>query len=250
MAAARRCSDNPCRDCRAMLDCRQGSPGVGMSRFFKSMMIAAALVVGASAAQAQQSAVVEDLSGNVPGVEVFDFLSPGKTIALPAGTKLVLGYMNSCTRETVTGGGSVTIGESGSKVAGGAKLQTEQLKCAAANQLAQGQAGKSAAMVFRGQPGSGRKRAEIPQPSVVLMYTAPAFQIVRPGQLTIERLDVAETVQAFEVTGKLFDYGKTGKKLDAGGYYRVELDGKSTVFHISMDAAEGAGPLLLRLVRF
>lgn len=220
-----------------------------MIRHFKFMMMAAALMFAASAAQAQQAAVVEDLSGPVAGVEVFDFLSSGKTITLPAGARLVLGYMNSCTRETIAGAGTVTIGETGSKVAG-AKLQTEQLKCAAANQLAQGQAGKSAAMVFRGQPGSGRKRAEIPQPSAVLMYTAPAFQVVKPGQLTIERLDVAETVQVFQVNGKLFDYGKTGKKLDAGGYYRVELNGKSTIFHISLDAGEGAGPLLLRLVRF
>lgn len=220
-----------------------------MIRHFKFMMMAAALMLAAGAAQAQQTAVVEDLSGPVAGVEVFDFLSPGKTITLPAGARLVLGYMNSCTRETIAGAGTVTIGETGSKVAG-AKLQTEQLKCAAANQLAQGQAGKSAAMVFRGQPGSGRKRAEIPQPSAVLMYTAPAFQVAKPGQLTIERLDVAETVQVFQVNGKLFDYGKTGKKLDAGGYYRVELNGKSTIFHISLDAGEGAGPLLLRLVRF
>jgi hypothetical protein len=220
-----------------------------MIRHFKSMMMAAALMLAAGTAQAQQAAVVEDLSGPVAGVEVFDFLSPGKTITLPAGARLVLGYMNSCTRETIAGAGTVTIGETGSKVAG-AKLQTEQLKCAAANQLAQGQAGKSAAMVFRGQPGSGRKRAEIPQPSAVLMYTAPAFQVAKPGQLTIERLDVAETVQVFQVNGKLFDYGKTGKKLDAGGYYRVELNGKSTIFHISLDAGEGAGPLLLRLVRF
>jgi hypothetical protein len=220
-----------------------------MIRHFKSMMMAAALTLAAGTAQAQQAAVVEDLSGTVAGVEVFDFLNAGKTLTLPAGAKLVLGYMNSCTRETVTGAGTVTIGETGSKVAG-AKLQTEQLKCAAANQLAQGQAGKSAAMVFRGQPGSGRKRAEIPQPSAVLMYTAPAFQVVTPGQLTIERLDVAETVQVFQVTGKLFDYGKTGKKLDAGGYYRAELNGKSTIFQISLDAGEGGGPLLLRLVRF
>lgn len=226
-----------------------------MIRQFKSMMMAAALMLAAgpffvpNAAQAQQAAVVEDLSGPVAGVEVFDFLSPGKTLSLPAGARLVLGYMNSCTRETVTGAGTVTIGETGSKVAG-AKLQTEQLKCAAANQLAQGQAGKSAAMVFRGQPGSGRKRAEIPQPSAVLMYTAPAFQVLRPGQLTIERLDVSETVQVFQVNGKLFDYGKTGRKLDAGGYYRAELNGKSTIFQISLDAGEGGGPLLLRLVRF
>jgi hypothetical protein len=220
-----------------------------MIRVFKSMMLLAALVFAAGTVRAQQAAVVEDLSGTVSGIEVFDFLSPGKTVTLPAGAKLVLGYMNSCTRETITGAGTVTIGDTGSKVAG-AKLQTEQLKCAAANQLAQGQAGKSAAMVFRGQPGSGRKRAEIPQPSAVLLYTAPAFQVSKSGQLTIERLDVAETVQVFQVTGKLFDYGKTGKKLDAGGYYRVELNGQSTVFHISLDAGEGAGPLLLRLVRF
>lgn len=218
-------------------------------RILTTMMLLAVFAFAAGTARAQQTAVVEDLSGAVPGVEVFDFLSAGKTITLPTGAKLVLGYMNSCTRETITGAGTVAIGDTGSKVTG-AKLQTEHLKCAAANQLAQGQAGKSAAMVFRGQPGSGRKRAEIPQPSAVLMYTAPAFQVTKSGQLTIERLDVAETVQVFQVNGKLFDYGKTGKKLDAGGYYRAELNGKSTVFQISLDAGEGGGPLLLRLVRF
>lgn len=220
-----------------------------MRQALRAMLLVAATMLAAGTAQAQQTAVVEDLSGSVPGIEVFDFLSSGKTITLPAGAKLVLGYMNSCTRETITGPGTVAIGETGSK-ATGAKLQQEKLACAAANQLAQGQAGKSAAMVFRGQPGSGRKRAEIPQPSAVLMYTAPAFQVTRSGQLTIERLDVAETVQVFQVSGKLFDYGKTGKKLDAGGYYRAELNGKSTIFQISLDAGEGGGPLLLRLVRF
>ncbi|MCW0232297.1 MAG: hypothetical protein OJJ21_01735 [Ferrovibrio sp.] len=223
-----------------------------MNHALRVMLLVAVTVLAAGAVQAQgsrQAAVVEDLAGKVAGVEVFDFLEPGKTIALPAGARLVLGYMQSCMRETITGAGSVTIGESGSRVTG-ARLQQEQLKCAAANQLAQGQAGKSAAMVFRGQPGSGRKKAEIPQPSAVLMYTAPVFAVAQPGQLTIERLDVAETVQVFQVSGKLFDYGKTGKKLDAGGYYRVELNGRTAVFHISLDAGEGSGPLLLRLVRF
>jgi hypothetical protein len=222
-----------------------------MIRFIKAMAVLAALWVPAGAVQAQgrQAAVVEDLAGKVAGIEVFDFLAAGRTITLPAGAKLVLGYMDACSRETITGAGTVTIGEAGSKVTG-ARLEREQLKCAAANQLAQGQAGKSAAMVFRGQPGSGRKRADIPTPSAVLMYTAPAFQVPKAGQLTIERLDVIETVQVYQVSGKLFDYGKTGKKLDAGGYYRVELNGQATVFQISLEAGEGSGPLLLRLVRF
>jgi hypothetical protein len=222
-----------------------------MIKTFKIGLTVLAFGLGSLPAQAQtkQAAVVEDLTGKVAGIDAFDFLSVGQTLTLPAGAKLVLGYMQSCMRETIIGPGSVSIGEAGSQVTG-AKLQQEQLKCAAANQLAQGQAGKSAAMVFRGQPGSGRKKADIPTPSAILSYTAPAFAVAEPGQLTIERLDVAETVQVFQVSGKLFDYGKTGKKLDAGGFYRAELNGKSTVFQISLDAGEGSGPLLLRLVRF
>lgn len=212
--------------------------------------VAFALFALQAQAQPKQAAVVEDLTGKVAGVEVFDFLEPGKTITLPAGAKLVLGYMKSCVRETITGGGSVTVGENGSTATGGAKLQSEQLKCATTAQLNSGQAGKSGAMVFRGQPGSGRKKADIPEPSAILLYTAPVFAVAKPGQLTIERLDVVETVQVFQVTGKLFDFAKTGKKLDAGGFYRVELNGRSTVFQISLEAGEGAGPLLLRLVNF
>lgn len=216
------------------------------------VVLAVGLLV-APAAMAQpkkQVAVVEDIGGKVTGAEVFDFLSPGQTVTLPAGAKLVLGYMDSCKRETITGAGSVTIGTEASTVTGAAKLQTEQLKCSTTLALGQGQAGKSGAMVFRGQPGSGRKKADIPEPTAVIVYTAPAFPVDKPGQLIIERLDVQETVLAFDVNGKLFDFGKTGKKLDAGGFYRVELNGRSTVFQISLDAAEGAGPLLLRLVRF
>lgn len=213
-------------------------------------LLAAPAVVSSSWAQPKkQVAIVEDLGGKVAGLEVFDFVHPGQTITLPAGAKLVLGYMESCKRETITGAGSVAIGTDHSTVTG-ARLQTEQLKCAATLALGQGQAGKSGAMVFRGQPGTGRKKADIPEPTAVIVYTAPAFPVDKPGQLIIERLDVQETVLAFDVNGKLFDFGKTGKKLDAGGFYRVELNGRSTVFQISLDAAEGAGPLLLRLVRF
>lgn len=197
---------------------------------------------------AKQAAIVEDVSGRVPGIEAFDFVTPGQTITLPAGATLTLGYLASCLRETITGG-SVTVGETASTVRGG-RLQQEQLKCATAMNLGSGQAGKSGAMVFRGTPGSGRKRAGMPEPATVVMYTAPIFVVEQPGQLNIERLDIEETVQVFQVSGKLFDLGKHSKVLDAGGTYRATLNGKSTVFQISLQAAEGSGPLLLRLVRF
>jgi hypothetical protein len=204
---------------------------------------------GAALAQSKQTAIVEDLTGKVDGVEVFDFVSAGQVLKLAGGAKIVLAYPDACVRDTIAGPGSVTVGPLGSAVVG-AKLQTEQFKCASSMQLSSSQAGKSGAMVFRGQPGSGKTKSGMPEAAVTVSYTAPIFTVDRPGDLTIERLDIQETVQVFKVGGKLFDYGKTGKVLDAGGLYRVALNGRSTVFQVTMDAAQGSGPLLLRLVRF
>jgi hypothetical protein len=199
-------------------------------------------------AQTKAAAVVEDLSAPVAGIDVFDFLEPGRVIKLPAGGKITLGYMQSCLRETITGG-TVTIGAEASTVSGG-KVQQEQLKCAANLALGSSQAGKSGAMVFRRGPGTGRAPANVPEPSVTLLYTAPVFAVEQPGELTIERLDQPETVLVYKAGGKLFDLAKAGKPLYAGGIYRAELNGKSTIFRIDPGAADGGGPLLLRLVRF
>jgi hypothetical protein len=188
------------------------------------------------------------MTGTIPGIEVFDFLESGKSFKLPPGTTITLGYMQSCIRETITGG-SVTIGAEASTVSGG-KRQAEQLKCATKLALGSSQAGKSGAMVFRRGPGTGRTPANVPEPSVTLLYTAPVFAVEQPGELTIERLDQPETVLLYKASGKLFDLAKTGKPLFAGGIYRATLNGKATVFRIDPGAADGGGPLLLRLVRF
>src|SRR6202795_4885386 len=64
---------------------------------------------GLAAAQAPV-AVVEEVQGKVTGVEFMDYVAPGKVIKLgPAGV-VVLGYMKSCWRETITGAGTVIVG--------------------------------------------------------------------------------------------------------------------------------------------
>lgn len=206
------------------------------------------LAAGAALAQQKATAVIEDLSVPVAGIEVFDFVEPGRVIKLPAGARLVLGYMNTCLRETIIGG-TVTIGTEASTVSGG-KRQAEQLKCATNLALGSSQAGKSGAMVFRRGPGTGRTPANVPEPSVTLLYTAPVFAVEQPGELTIERLDQPETVLVYKANAKLFDLAKAGQPLYAGGIYRAALNGKTTVFRIDPGAAAGGGPLLLRLVRF
>ena len=70
---------------------------------------------GLAAAQAPV-AVVEDVQGQVTGAEFMDYVAPGKVIKLgPAGT-VVLGYMKSCRRETITGVGTVIVGAEESMV--------------------------------------------------------------------------------------------------------------------------------------
>ena len=49
-------------------------------------------------------ALVEEVSGAPAGVEFMDYVEAGKTIELGARGGIVLNYLNSCVRETITGG--------------------------------------------------------------------------------------------------------------------------------------------------
>jgi hypothetical protein len=62
-----------------------------------------------SAAAQNPAALVEDVTAKNAGVDFMDYVSAGKKIKLAAGEVLVLGYLNSCIRETITGGGAVSL---------------------------------------------------------------------------------------------------------------------------------------------
>ena len=54
-------------------------------------------------------AVVEEVKGKVVGVEFMDYVTPGTVIKLGPKGSIVLGYLKSCWRETITGG-TVVVG--------------------------------------------------------------------------------------------------------------------------------------------
>jgi hypothetical protein len=83
---------------------------------------AGALVLGASAQS--PAAVVEEMQGSVPGVQFMDYVDPGQVIRLGAHDRIVLGYLKSCWRETISGG-TVTVGPEQSEVAGGEVARTK-----------------------------------------------------------------------------------------------------------------------------
>lgn len=214
----------------------------------RGILVASLAVAGGAAspslAAASGAAIIEDLAGSVPGLEVFDYVQTGQTIKLPAGAMLTLGYVKSCSREVIKGG-TIVVGDAGSTVTGG-ELKKEQLKCSSGLQLSSAQAGKSGAMVFRGGP----KKADAPAVAApaAVGSTIPAFSLSQSGTLVVQRLDQAEPERRFEAKGKILDLGKQGAQLAPGGSYRATLGGASITFSVSSDATSEAGALVNRLL--
>lgn len=182
-----------------------------------------------------------------------DYVEPGQVIRLGGHDRIVLGYLKSCWRETITGG-TVTVGAEQSEVAGGeavrAKIACEGGKMMLSAELA----GKSGAMVFRQVP-SRPSAAAVPHPQFTLYGLSPVFEVRPGGRLVVERLDqpgerheIAVTDQQL-VHGAFLDFAKVGVALAPGGIYRAKMAGQEIVFKIDADAKPGDMPLAGRLAR-
>jgi hypothetical protein len=94
-------------------------------------------------------AVVEDVQGKVTGAEVMDYVVPGQVIKLGAGGMVVLGYMKSCWRETISGIGTVIVGTEQSAVHL-AEFKADKVACDPSQSQRIGrEVGESAAAVVR-----------------------------------------------------------------------------------------------------
>src|SRR3546814_1870446 len=116
-------------------------------------------LLAAPAVAADPTALVEDVSATAAGVEFMDYVAAGRVIHLGTGGTLVLSYLKSCVRETVTGG-SVTVGIDQSRIEGG-KVAREVVSCDGGKlALTAEQSAKSGTMVFRKAPTGGSLRSE------------------------------------------------------------------------------------------
>jgi hypothetical protein len=218
-----------------------------MKRIFAAL-IALAGFTGLAAAQAPV-AVVEDVQGKISGVEFMDYVAPGKVIKLGPGSKIVLGYMKSCWRETITGIGTVIIGEEQSMVHLG-DVKSAKVDCDSHAQLVDRAVGESAATIVR----------SINQPPPVstrftLYGLSPIIETSGRGRLVLERLDVrgerydVDLTAASIVHGKFYDFAKTGTKLKPGGTYALSLGSQRTVFLVDPAAESGSAAIVGRLMR-
>jgi hypothetical protein len=198
---------------------------------------------------AEPAAIVEDVQGAVKNVQVFDYVAVGTQIQLPPRAVLVLGYLKSCARETITGA-KVVVGVDQSTVEGG-EVKRERVECDGGRmQLTTAQASKSGAMVFRGAPPK-------PQAQVTVYGVSPIITADGAAdRLQIKRLDATgqppldfPAAKSRAGGGVVVDLAKQNVALAPGGLYQVSSGARSVVFKVDPQAKPGAGPAVGRLVR-
>ncbi len=196
-----------------------------------------------SASAADPVALIEDVSGTPPGVEFMDYLAAGREIHLGQNDRLVIDYLRSCWRETITGG-TVTIGPEQSSVSGGT-LSREKIECDGGKlRLSTDQAAKSGVVVFRAppKPAAGNKLGA----ERTLYGLSPLIELGGAGTLVVERLDKLGAPLTLDIKpgqllrGAFYDFARDGLALVAGGVYRASIGGRAVVFQIDAKAKAGA----------
>jgi hypothetical protein len=211
-------------------------------------LLASALPAAAAAPAAAEVALVEDVDAPSSGVQFMDYLKSGQVIRLRPGEKIVIDYLSSCGRETISAG-TITIGTDESLVAGG-QIHRERVECDGGKMLLTAdQANKSGVMVFR-------KILPKAQPSLTLFGASPLIEVKGGGKVVLERLDQPGDSRIVEVpAGKappadLYDFAKHDLALAPGGTYRATAGDKAVVFKVAPSAKPGPSPIVGRLIRF
>jgi hypothetical protein len=223
----------------------------------RSILLAASAVAGFSGLTAPASAqapvaVVEEVKGKPAGIEFMDYVTPGKVIKLGPKDTIVLGYMKSCWRETITGG-TVVIGAEQSLVHL-SEVERAKVDCDGANRrLTNQETHESAAAVFRNMTPA---QQAITPPPLTIYGLSPIVEVEGGGKLVIERLD--KQGERHDVTvhsksllhGRFYDFAQTKKALTPGGTYAASFGGHEIVFKVDPAAKPGATPVVGRLLRF
>jgi hypothetical protein len=179
-----------------------------------------------------------------------DYVVPGQVIKIGTTGSVVLSYLKSCRRETISGIGTVIVGADESKVHLSA-VKDEKVECDASHAHATTkETSEVAATVFRGITSSAESTAA----QVTLYGASPIFELKGRGALIVERLDKAGERQQIEIgnnriRGKFFDFAKVNRALVPGGTYAATFGASKIVFRIDPQAKPGAAPVLGRLLQ-
>jgi hypothetical protein len=216
------------------------------------VLLAAAATPALAAAPQSPAAIVEDVDGHPEGIQLMDYVTPGEVIKLGPKDTVVLGYLTSCKRETITGG-TVTVGTDHSDISGGNVQRTNSPCGGGYTQLSNQIADKSAAMAFREVPQNAAQKEAAPQ--ITIYGRSPIIELKPIGALVIERVDSpAERYDfvlgdAHILHGKFLDLAASGVSLTPGGVYKARIGVQEIVFKVDKEAQTGWTPIPGRLLR-
>jgi len=213
-----------------------------MSKFNKiryllacGLAAAAILILPGQSAEAAPKAVaiVEDSPRNDGLGQTFDMLPENTVLDLAAGETIVLGYLKSCVRETITGG-KVTIGPKESAVEGG-KVTREKTECTETRlALTADESQQSATIAFRGQI----KHIFTRQPIIIARKSAG---------VTIEPINGGETWKIEPENGRV-DFQAAKLEMQPGASYRVKGFTQTVIVEVDQNATKAKTGTLERVV--
>lgn len=210
------------------------------------------LALASPAAAASPVAVVEDVQGKVTGAEFMDYVTPKAIIKIGDGGSVILSYLKSCRRETISGAGTVVVGTDESAVHL-ADVKAEKTNCDPnqANATTRETSGV-AATVLRSVDSS--KAASLPKPQLTLYGASPLVEAKGRGKLVVRRLDVPGERQEIslggtQLKGRFLDFATENVGLVPGGLYAATFKSSQIVFRIDPQAKPGATPIVGRLLR-
>ena len=218
------------------------------------MKIAIVIFVGllglASPAAADSPvAVVEDIKGKVTGAEFMDYVTPKAVIKIADGGSVVLSYLKSCRRETISGAGTVVVGNDES-IVDQAVLKAEKTNCDPnqANATTKDTSGVAATLL------RSATEAKLPEPQLTLYGASPLVEAKGRGTLTVRRLDLAGerhqiALGGTQLKGKFVDFAGENVALVPGGLYAASFKSSEIVFRVDAQAKPGATPIVGRLLR-
>lgn len=176
----------------------------------------------AAKAASHPVAIVEESARTEGKGQPFDLLSESDTVTLAADETIILGYLKSCVRETITGG-TVTVGNKESIVEGG-KVAREKTECTV-NKLALSadEAQQSATITFR--PGDTIKHIQTRQPLIMAG---------KSESVTIQSFEGGESWKLTPESGRI-DFRAANLEMQPGMRYRVT--GAIATIIVEVDAA-------------
>jgi hypothetical protein len=214
---------------------------------WKTGLTMAILIISGAIARAEPDMIlIESLSAPVAGAAVMDYVLSGTAFDLGRSTVAILDHLDSCTRETATGG-VLHVGEDFSKSENG-RIERDQFDCDG-HQLQ-----LNAAMT----QGGGQVYRALGRPVVlhpVVLYSTAPLILARPdGVIRIERLDQPAPVIEVNIPASAddkpvaIDFVKMHEELARGASYRLSEGRVSLTFSIDAKAAGANAPLLSRLL--